>query len=147
MIVVTTPGFDDDAGFVAAPEPFERQTLVTELAVEALVVGVLPGFARVDVRGVDSLLAKPIEDCMADELGTVIGAQEPRRTVLGDQTREHLDHAPGAYGAGNVDRQALAGELIDHRQTLDLLAARAGVEHEVVGPDVIGTERRQGPRA
>jgi hypothetical protein len=44
---------------------------------------------------------------------------------------------------GHIDRQALAGELIDHRQEFDLLAARAGVEHEVVGPDVVWTERGQ----
>lgn len=35
----------------------------------------------------------------------------------------------------------------DHRQALDLLAARAGIEHESVGPEVIGPCRRQGPRA
>ena len=66
MVVVTTPGFDHDTRFLAAPQPFERQ--------------------------------------------------------------------------------ALAGELIDDGEALDLLAARAGIEHEVVGPDMVGAERGQRPR-
>jgi hypothetical protein len=37
MVVVTTPGFDDDAGLGAAAEPFQRQAFVAELAVEALI--------------------------------------------------------------------------------------------------------------
>ena len=49
-------------------------------------------------------------------------------------------------GAGHVDRQALVGELVDDRQALDLLAVGAGVEHEVVGPDVIGGPWWQGSR-
>ena len=34
--------------------PFERQALVAELAVEALVVAVLPGFVGIDQGGVDA---------------------------------------------------------------------------------------------
>jgi hypothetical protein len=36
FVVVTTPGLDHDPRLLAAPEPFERQALVAELAVEAL---------------------------------------------------------------------------------------------------------------
>ena len=36
MVVVTTPDFDHDASLLAAPEPFEREALVAQLAVEAL---------------------------------------------------------------------------------------------------------------
>ena len=79
--------------------------------------------------------------------GLVVRAQESRRAALGDQACKHLNHAAGTNEAGDVDRQALAGELIDHRQAFDLLAARAGVEREVEGSDVVGTERGHGPRA
>src|SRR5258708_26741799 len=143
MVVVPTPGFDDDARFLAAPEPLERQALVAELAVEALVSAVLPGFAGVVQCRVDLGFAEPFKDRVADELRPVVRTKEAWRTVLRDQARQHLDHPGGADGAGDIDRQALAGELIDDRQTLDLLAARAGVEYKVVGPDVVGTECRQ----
>ena len=146
MVKVLTPGFDHDAGLLAASEPFERQALIAELAVEALVVAVLPGFARIDVRGVDARVGEPGEDRVADELRAVVRAQETRCAARRDEPGQNLDHTARANGTGHVNRQALAGELIDHRQALDLLAARAGVEHEVVGPDVIGAERGQRPR-
>ena len=93
MVVVTTPDFDHDAGFLAAPEPFKRQALIAVLAVEALVVAVLPGFARVDVRGVDARLGKPVENGMADELRAVVRTQEPRCTVLRGEPGQNFDHA------------------------------------------------------
>ena len=110
---------------------------------EAQCVGqknISPRFARLDVRGVDAGVSEPGEDRVADELRTVVGAQETRCAVLGDESGQNLDHAARANGSGHVDRQAFAGELIDHRQALDLLAARAGVEREVVGPDVVCVE-------
>ncbi len=78
MVVVATPCFNHDAGFLTAPEPFERQAFVTELAVEAFIIGVLPPFARIDVRGVDAGFGKPVENGMADELRAVVRAQETR---------------------------------------------------------------------
>jgi hypothetical protein len=41
------------------------------------------------------------------------------------------------------------GELVDHRQALDLLAFGGGVEHEVVSPHEVGVGRwkRSGPAA
>ena len=146
MVVVPTPGFDHDTRFLAAPEPFEGQALVAELAVEALIGAVLPGFARIVQRRVDMRCAEPFEDRVADELRAVVGTQIPGRAVQRDQPLKNFDHAAGSDGAGDVDGQAFAGELVDDGETLDLLAARAGVEHEVVGPDVVGTECRHRPR-
>ena len=71
------------------------------------------------------------------ELGAVVGAQVARRPVHAHELRQHLDHAPRPNAAGHIDRQALARELIDDRQALQRAAVRAGVEHEVVRPDVI----------
>ena len=52
--------------------PLEAQVFVAELAVEALVGAVLPGFAKIDVRGVNPGIDEPLENCAADELGTVM---------------------------------------------------------------------------
>jgi len=47
---------------------------------------------------------------------------------------------------GDIDRKALACIFVDERQALQLLTVGAGVEHKVVGPDLIGTGGRQWPR-
>jgi hypothetical protein len=60
-----------------------------------------------------------------------------------DQTREHVDDAPRANGARHVDRQAQVREIVDDGQALDLLPIGAGIEDEMIRPDVIGGPRRQ----
>ena len=57
MVVVSAPSFDDDARFSTTAEPFDRQALIAELAVEALIGAVLPRLARVDERRLDVLAA------------------------------------------------------------------------------------------
>ena len=52
-IVMATPDFDEDESFAAAAEPLQVQALIAQLAVEALVGAVLPGFARIDEGGLD----------------------------------------------------------------------------------------------
>src|ERR1700731_1100424 len=47
---------------------------------------------------------------------------------------------------GDIDRKALACIFVDDRQALQLLTVGAGVEHKVVGPDLIGTGGRRWPR-
>ena len=121
MVVVATPGFDHDTRFLAAPEPFELQALVAELAVEALVGAVLPRLTAIDQWGFDLFFAEPFEDCVADKLRAVIRAKESRRAMLRDQAVVHLDDATGSDGGCDVERQALPGELVDHCQALDLL--------------------------
>lgn len=51
--------------------------------------------------------------------------------------REQLDDSRRTNAPGNIDRQTLAGVLVDDREALQLLAVGAGVVHEVIGPDVI----------
>ena len=143
VVVVATPDFDHDAGLDTIAEPLRRQTLVAELAVEALVVAVLPKFARVDERSLHLCLCEPIQDRVADEFGPVVRTQEPRRTVLGDQAREHFDHAGRTDRAPDIDRQTFASEFVDDGQAFETLPIGAGVEHEVVGPNVVGAEGGQ----
>src|SRR5260221_8045972 len=45
-----------------------------------------------------------------------------------------LDPPSRGDAARHIDRQALVCELIDHRQTLQLLPVGAGIEHEVIRP-------------
>lgn len=45
LVVVLTPGLDDDLGLATRAEPLDGQALVAKLAVEALVGAVLPRLA------------------------------------------------------------------------------------------------------
>ena len=61
-----------------------------------------------------------------------------------DELGQHLDHTLGTDRARHIDDQALAGGLVDDRQALDLLAFSGGVENEVLSPDRVGLEGREG---
>ena len=60
-----------------------------------------------------------------------------------DQSLQHADDMLGAKARRDLDRQAFAGVLVDDRQTFDLLFVGAGIEHEIIGPDVIDGRGRQ----
>ena len=53
LVVVAAPDLDQDLRFGSVAEPFEAQTLVAKLVVEALVGPILPRLAGIDQRGVD----------------------------------------------------------------------------------------------
>ena len=65
-IVMTPPDFDEDACFGAAAKPFHAQAFVTELAVEALVIAVLPRLAGIDQGGVDLCSGEPFQNSLAN---------------------------------------------------------------------------------
>ena len=72
LVEVAPPGLDDDLRFGARPEPFERQTLIAELAVEAFRCPVLPGLAGIDQRCLDALVGDPLQEGARDELGAIV---------------------------------------------------------------------------
>jgi len=131
-VVVTAPVFDYDTRLGARAEPFETQTFVAQLAVERFVGAVLPWLSGIDESRIDTLCWQPFKHGTRDELGTVVGAQITWRTVRADQLRQDIDDTLRADRTSDVDGQAFARELIDHRQTLDLLSVSAGVEHKIV---------------
>lgn len=64
--------FDQDLRIDSVLEPLHAKTLVSELAVEALVRAVLPGLAWIDVRGVDVGFGDPPQDRSGDELRAIV---------------------------------------------------------------------------
>ena len=75
-IVMLTPDLDAHLRLVTTAKPVQAQALVAEATIEALVGAVPTRLPRVDQRGLDAGDLKPLEDCLADELGAVIRAQE-----------------------------------------------------------------------
>src|SRR6516165_986805 len=59
LIVVPPPSLDDDLRLGARTKPFGAQTLVAELAIEALCDAILPRFAGLDQRRGDALRDDP----------------------------------------------------------------------------------------
>ena len=77
FVVVAQPRFDDDLRLGARTEPFEAQTLVAKLAVEALGDAILPRLAGLDQRRADAFPA--IHDNRA--LDTNSGPLSLRRNI------------------------------------------------------------------
>jgi hypothetical protein len=146
-VVVLAPGFDKHLRLAPGAKPLDAETLVAEAPVERLVGAVLPRFTRVDDRGLDVRVGEPLEDSAADELRSAIGAQVGGRAVDAHEPSEDSDNAAGPDTASNVESQTFMGELVDDRKALQLLAVGAGVEYEVVRPDVIGSPWRQRSRS
>src|SRR6266508_653430 len=69
VIVMAPPDFDEDASFGAAAEPFHVQAFVAELAVEALVIAVLPRLAGIDQGGVDLRFGEPFQMALLTNSG------------------------------------------------------------------------------
>jgi len=146
FIVMPPPDFDEDTGFDPVAKPLHVQAFVAELAIEALVVAVLPRLTGVDQGGIDLSFSEPRQDSIANEFRTVVRTQEHRCPVHADQTGEHVNDAGGADTACDIDGEALAREFVDHGEAFDLLSVGAGVVNEIVGPHLIRTHRRQWTR-
>jgi hypothetical protein len=84
LVEVAPPALDQNRCFGARPEPFERQALVAELAVEALGGAVLPGLAGIDEGRLNALVNDPLQQCARDEPGAIVGPKVARRATLGD---------------------------------------------------------------
>src|SRR5678816_991755 len=96
IVVVPSPLLDESRGLDAVAKPVQREALVAEGAVEALVRSVLPGLARVDERRVEALVQSPREDGLRHELGPIVGAEVRRDPALAHEARQHVDDAPRA---------------------------------------------------
>ncbi|CFT65394.1 Uncharacterised protein [Burkholderia pseudomallei] len=146
-IVVTPPLLDHNLRFRARSKPFKAQAFISELAVEALVRAVLPRLAGIAKRHVHAVLCSPLQGGPRYELWAVVRTQVTRCTMKADQLGQDFDDTSGTNRSGHVDCQAFTRVLIDHRQTLQLLAVGARVEYEVVRPNVSCRRRRLRPRA
>jgi hypothetical protein len=84
-IVMPTPQFNHRPGMIRMMEQFHVQTLIPQLAVEALAVTVLPGTSRINVVRRRSLLFQPLLERLGDELRAIVAADEPWDTMQSEQ--------------------------------------------------------------
>lgn len=137
VVVIFSPGCGEFPCRYKALEYFGGQELVSQPAVEALGVPILPRAAWLDVQGFNRQLLRPLLNRSGDELGTIVAANVFWHAPHGEQLCERVDHVFTRDAAGHLQRQALPRKLIDDRQPLERRAALGPIEHEVPAPDVI----------
>ena len=119
------PSLDFALGVVEAKESIDVQTLLPQPSVEESdfgVVGRLAGPAEVhlDVPFVGAAVHH-----LADELSAVICLDHGRQTALRHDRVEGSDHVFFLQALPDVDRQALARLVVDHRQHAQLPASNS----------------------
>ena len=137
VVVVKSPTVDDPASLCQAEEQLAIQELITQLAVEALHVAVLPGAAWGNEQRLDVGLAEPFAYLLRHELRPVVTADELGSPSHGKQVTQDFHNLPGGERSSNLDRQALASEFVDHYQEPNLSSIFGSIGDEVVRPDVI----------
>ncbi len=141
MVVVPAPPLQHDLGFAQRVEDLAVQQLVPQLAVEALVVAVLPGTARLDEERLHAHLRQPLPHRLGREFRPVVRADVLRHSAADEELRQRLQDLHRGHAALDAQRQALPGVLVDHRQDLQRPAVVGPLEDEVVGPDVVSALR------
>ena len=105
-IVVATGTIDDHAGLKARSKPLHT----------ALVETVLPRLARIDVGELDTSSCSPILEQLDQEIGTVSHAKRSRCAELSNGSLENAHHASRTNAARDVQRDRLAGALVDEHE-------------------------------
>jgi hypothetical protein len=78
LIVFLPPGFDDDFGFLQRCELVLVQTLIPELAIEALAEGVLDRLTRLDEMQLHAVAVGPFVERLSGKFWSVVHHQRFR---------------------------------------------------------------------
>ncbi len=142
-IVMAPPAFDDDLSFSEGVEDLAIEQLIAKAGVEALDVAVLPRTAPLDIGSLGADSGDPSLDSLGDELRSVVGPDVTGNAAQDEQVGQNVDDIDCFELAGDTDRQAFVGKLvndIEHPISASIVGA---VLDKVVGPDVIAVLRPQ----
>ncbi len=117
------------------------QQLISETAVEALGVAILPRTPRCDVKRLDLQRRQPLLDCFRDELRSIVATDASGNAVHRKQLGQPIDHVLTGHAPRNIQIDAAARVLVNDRQPFQRVAAGGPIEDEVPTPNVIGTLR------
>jgi hypothetical protein len=142
VVVVVSPVFEQDLRLVERVERLHLEQFASQMPVEGLDVGVLPGCAWLDVAGTAAAEAAAVAERLGDEFGAVVATDVLRRwPVQGDEVGEDVDGLVGVDRAGRNAGERLAGVLVADVQDLDRPAVSGLVEEVVECPELVGTRR------
>ena len=92
VIVMMPPLLDNDLGLFLACEPFPAEAFVSEFAVEAFDIAVLPGRSRFDKGRTDAMACEPFDHRLGRKLRSVVGADKGRLSVKAHESAKGVDH-------------------------------------------------------
>ena len=137
------PSLDQHLGFLERVEDLAVQQLVAQLAVEALVVAVLPRAAALDEQRPHADPAEPSPHRLGGEFPAVARADVVGRAAFDEEVGQHLQHVVRGQVARDGDGEALARVLVDDRQHAEGPPVVGAVLHEVIGPHMPRPARPQ----
>ena len=140
-IVLLSPLFDQDFGFLQGVEDLAIEQFVAELAVETLDIPVLPGAARFDEQGLSPQLAEPGAELLVGKLAAVIRTQMDGNTAGTEQPGQASQYIFGFQAAPDTDRQAFTRVFVDDVQGAEGPSIVGAVGHKVIAPDMVGIFR------
>src|SRR5262249_42339775 len=85
----------------------------------------------------------PVLHRLGDELRSVVGPDVSGNAPQDEQVGQNVDHIDRLELAGDTDRQAFMGELVEHVEHAVLASLVGAVLDKVVGPDMIALLRPQ----
>jgi hypothetical protein len=141
VVVVGTLVFDEESGFSEGAKPMLVQAVIAEGAIEALDEGVLHGFAWVDMMESNARGLIPEVEGLPVNSGPLSAGDSPRQLAREGQALENGDDGGSADGGVDTDGQALAGKVIDERQTEEAATGGQLVVDKVHRPAFIGSLR------
>ena len=110
-IVLLSPSLDQHLRLLQSVEDFHVQKFVSELAIEALVVAVLPGTAGFDVERFHADPSEPGSDGNGCKLRTIVRSNVIWWAVPDKQLSQTVKNMIGLELALDNDRQTPSGEL------------------------------------
>lgn len=141
LVEVAPPIGDDLASLDQRREPVFIEAFIAELAVEALDVAVLHGFAGFDQDVFDAMLLCPSDEGAAGELRAVVRAHRAGIAAEAGDLLQHTHHVGPADAMVHRDVNAFMGEVVGDGQALDAAATGQLVEDEVHADYLVGMPR------
>ena len=140
-IVMAPPAFDDDLSFSEGVEDLAIEQLIAKAGVEALDVAVLPRTAPLDIGSLGADSGDPSLDSLGDELRSVVGPDVTGNAAQDEQVGQNVDNIDCFELAGDTDRQAFVGKLVNDIEDPISASIVGAVLDKVVGPDMIAVLR------
>src|SRR5262245_12308730 len=117
--------------------------LIAKAGVEALDLTVFLRAASLDVSGLGTDNRDPFLHRLGDELRSVVGPDVSGNAPQDEQVGQNVDYIDRLELAGDTDRQAFVGELVEHVEHPILASIVGAILDEVIGPDMIALLRPQ----
>ena len=136
-VVVLPPAVDQYLRLSQRVEDLTVEQFVTQLTVKALNESVLPGTTGFNVQCRYADIAQPVSYSFGRKLRTIIRADVLGHSPRCHQPRQTLEHIIATEIPCDIDREALSGMLVDHRQHPEASAFFCSSLYEVVAPHMI----------